>query len=129
MAKRTKKIDSFEDREAAKYEHPIPSREFILEHLTERGRPATRKQLVTELNLESDYELEAFRRRLGAMVRDGQLHKTRRGTYGLIEKMELISGHVIGHKDGFGFVVPDEGGDDLFLNARQMRLTFHGDKV
>jgi ribonuclease R len=128
MGKR-EKTDQFEDREAAKYEHPIPSREFILEHLTERGRPATRKQLVTELNLESDYELEAFRRRLGAMVRDGQLHKTRRGTYGLIEKMELISGHVIGHKDGFGFVVPVDGGDDLFLNARQMRLTFHGDKV
>jgi ribonuclease R len=123
------KKDEHEAREAEKYEHPIPSREFILEHLTERGRPATRKQLISELNLQSDYELEAFRRRLNAMVRDGQLHKTRRGTYGLIEKMELISGHVIGHKDGFGFVTSDEGGDDLFLNARQMRGVFHGDRV
>ncbi len=128
MGKRVKK-DLYEGREAAKYEHPIPSREFILEHLVERGSPATRKQLITELNLSTDYELEAFRRRLSAMVRDGQLHKTRRGTYGLVEKMELISGYVIGHKDGFGFVVPDEGGNDLFLNARQMRLIFHGDKV
>jgi ribonuclease R len=128
MGKRAKK-DLFEEREAAKYEHPIPSREFILEHLIERGRPATRKHLITELNLSHDYELEAFRRRLSAMVRDGQLHKTRRGTYGPVEKMELISGHVIGHKDGYGFVTPDDGGDDLFLNARQMRLVFHGDKV
>jgi ribonuclease R len=129
MAKRTKKIDSFEDREAQKYEHPIPSREFILEHLVERGGPATRKQLLEELNLAKDFEIEAFRRRLSAMVRDGQLHKNRRGTYGPIGKMELISGRVVGHKDGFGFVVADEGGDDLFLNARQMRAVFHGDRV
>src|SRR5476651_837234 len=129
MGKRVGKKDSFEEREAQKYEHPIPSREFILDHLAERGRPATRKQLIIELNLEAPHEQEAFRRRLSAMVRDGQLHKNRRGTYGPIGKMELISGRVIGHKDGFGFVVPDEGGDDLFLNARQMRLTFHGDKV
>ena len=129
MVKGTGKKDNFEEREAQKYEHPIPSREFILEHLAERGRPATRKQLMLELNIEADFEQEAFRRRLGAMVRDGQLHKNRRGTYGPIGKMELISGRVIGHKDGFGFVVPDEGGDDLFLNARQMRAVFHGDKI
>ena len=101
MAKRTKKKDTFEDREAQKYEHPIPSREFILEHLIERGAPATRKQMLTELSLETDVEQEAFRRRLSAMVRDGQLFKNRRGTYGPIGKMELISGRVIGHKDGF----------------------------
>jgi ribonuclease R len=124
-----KKTDEHEAREAAKYEHPIPSREYILEHLTERGRPATRKQLISDLKLQLDHEIEAFRRRLNAMVRDGQLHKTRRGTYGLIEKMELISGRVIGHKDGFGFVTRDDGGDDLFLNARQMRGVFHGDRV
>jgi ribonuclease R len=128
MSKRVKK-DQYADREAEKYEHPIPSREFILQHLAERGSPATRKQLLTELNLTKDYELEAFRRRLSAMVRDGQLHKNRRGTYGPVGKMELISGRVIGHKDGFGFVVSETGGDDLFLNARQMRSVFHGDRV
>ncbi len=128
MGKRPKK-DQHAEREAEKYDHPIPSREFILEHLAERGSPATRKQLIMELNLETDHEREAFRRRISAMVRDGQLHKNRKGTYGPIGKMELISGRVIGHKDGFGFVVPDEGGDDLFLNARQMRTVFHGDRV
>jgi ribonuclease R len=128
MGKRIKK-DQFEDREAQKYEHPIPSREFILDHLAERGSPATSKQLLSELNLLTDHEHEAFRRRLSAMVRDGQLHKNRRGTYGPIGKMELIAGRVIGHKDGFGFVVPDEGGDDMFVSARQMRAVFHGDRV
>ncbi len=128
MGKRSKK-DNFEDREAQKYENPIPSREFILEHLADRGSPANRKQIILELNLTSDSDQEAIRRRLSAMVRDGQLHKNRNGAYGLVGKMELVSGRVIGHKDGFGFVVPDEGGDDLFLNARQMRSVFHGDRI
>lgn len=125
--KKTK--DPYAEREAQKYENPIPSREFILEHLAERGRPATFHQIRDELNLHKEDEEEALRRRLIAMVRDGQLLKNRKGAYGPLSKMELIAGRVIGHKDGFGFVVPDTGGDDLFLSPRQMRQVFHGDRV
>lgn len=121
--------DPFLDREAQKYSFPIPSREFILDHLAQRGRPATRYQLIEELNLRTEDEQEALRRRLIAMVRDGQLHENRRGAYGPVEKMELIKGRVIGHKDGFGFIAPEDGSDDLFVSPRQMRLVFHGDQV
>lgn len=31
--------DPFQEREAEKYANPIPSREFILEHLTKREKP------------------------------------------------------------------------------------------
>ena len=34
-----------------------------------------------------------------------------------------------GHPDGFGFLVPDEGGDDYFLNAREMHKVLHGDRA
>lgn len=123
------KKDPHTEREAQKYENPIPSREFILEHLEERGRPASRRQLISELNLKSEDDQEALRRRLIAMVRDGQLLENRRGAYGPVGKMELIAGRVIGHKDGFGFIVPEAGGEDLFVGPRQMRMAFHGDKV
>ncbi|MGO3399191.1 MAG: winged-helix domain-containing protein, partial [Serratia proteamaculans] len=43
--------DPFLEREAEKYESPIPSREFILAHLAKRETPASREELAKELNL------------------------------------------------------------------------------
>ncbi len=129
MVKYKKKKDPFADREAEKYENPIPSREYILEYLAEKGQPATYEQIHDDLGMKSEEESEALRRRLIAMARDGQLLRNRKGAYGPLDKMEVIAGRVIGHKDGFGFVVPDEGGEDLFLSPRQMRSVFHGDRV
>jgi ribonuclease R len=130
MGKRVdKKKDLHAEREAQKYEHPIPSREFILELLAAKGQPMTYRHLCIELKIDTSHEKEALRRRLIAMIRDGQLHQNRRGAYGLLEKMEMLPGRVIGHKDGYGFVAPDDGSDDLYLNARQMRAVFHEDRV
>ena len=55
------------------------------------------------------------------MVRDGQLIRNRRDGYIPVNEEDLISGRVIAHPDGFGFLVPDEGDDDIFLHGRQMR--------
>lgn len=129
MSKFKNKQDPFAEREAQKYENPIPSREYILEYLAERGRPATQTQIESELGLTEPDQQEALRRRLIAMSRDGQVLKNRKQAYGPLESMELIAGRVVGHKDGFGFVVPDEGDNDLFISPRQMRTVFHGDRV
>ncbi len=121
-------LDPEAAREAEKYENPIPSRELILQHLGERGSPADREELVEEFGLESDEDIEALRRRLRAMERDGQLIYTRRGTYAPVDKLDLVCGRVSGHRDGFGFLIPDDGSDDLFLSPAQMRLVFDGDR-
>lgn len=107
----------------------LPERESIMTFLREAGQPLARKQ-IAELFMIRDPEIRrALGRRLKAMERDGQLIRNRRGSYGLIEKMDLIKGRVIGHADGYGFVVPDEGGKDLFLSAKQMRPILNGDRV
>ena len=121
--------DPFQEREAEKYANPIPSREFILEHLTKREKPANRDELAAELNIEGEEQQEALRRRLRAMERDGQLIYTRRGAYAPVDKLDLIRGRVSGHRDGFGFLIPDDGSDDLFLSPAQMRLVFDGDRA
>lgn len=117
------------EREAAKYDRPIPSREFILEVMRRRGELMKFEHLAEALGLEDEEELEGLRRRLRAMERDGQIIRNRRQGYGLAEKMDLVRGRVIGHRDGFGFLVPDEGGGDLFLSPRQMKSLLHGDRV
>ncbi len=67
--------------------------------------------------------------RLDGMVRAGQLIENRRREYCLTDKLELVTGRVSGHRDGFGFVLPDDDSDDVYLSAREMRSLFHGDRV
>jgi len=126
---RQRRKDPNQAREAKKYENPIPSREFIMESMAEEAKPLRFQELAYLLDLHSDDHLEALRRRLRAMERDGQVIRNRRNGYCLVNKQDLVAGRVIGHPDGFGFLVPDEGGDDLFLPPREMRALMHGDRA
>ena len=121
--------DPHAKREAENYENPVPSREYILEHLEKTKAPATHMGLCKALSLSDENSIEAIRRRLIAMSRDGQLVCNRRGQYVPISSISLIKGRIQGHKDGFGFVIPEDGSNDLFLTARQMRSVVHGDRV
>jgi ribonuclease R len=120
--------DPHAGREAANYEHPLPSRELILQIMEEEGAPVSIEQLYKLLDIRKP-EREIFNRRLGAMLRDGQVFQNRKGALCLAEKVNLIPGKVLGHPDGFGFLVPDAGGDDLFLSPKEMGQVMHGDRV
>ena len=121
--------DPHASREAGRYSNPIPSREFIQEHLKNRKGPANFKHLVDELELESEESQDALARRLKAMVRDGQLMRNRRDGYAPVDKLELIKGRIQGHRDGFGFLIPEDGSKDYYLGNRQMEQVFDGDIV
>ncbi len=123
-----KKTDPHYKREVEKYENPIPSREMILEYLTDCGGPRKFEHIAHDLALDEE-QLVALKRRLRAMERDAQLLYNRRGGYVPLDEVDLIPGRVIGHPDGFGFFVPDKGGDDVFLSGRQMRTLLHGDRA
>ncbi|MCU7935752.1 MAG: ribonuclease R [Candidatus Thiodiazotropha sp. (ex Dulcina madagascariensis)] len=127
--KRSTDRDPYQAREARKYQNPIPSREYIMETLEREGVPMDMQALAERLDLSSDEQLEALRRRLRAMERDGQLVCNRKDNYCLVNKRDLIVGRVIGHADGFGFLRPDDGGDDLYLSFKEMRSVFHDDRA
>ncbi|MEY3787237.1 MAG: ribonuclease [Pseudomonadota bacterium] len=121
--------DPFAQREAEKYENPIPSRELILQLIEQSGKPLARTDIATAFHLESEDDLEALRRRLRAMERDGQVLFNRGQQYCLVDNKNLIVGRIIGHADGFGFVRPDDGSDDLFLSPREMNPLLHNDRA
>ncbi|MEW5789786.1 MAG: ribonuclease R [Pseudomonadota bacterium] len=120
--------DPFLERERAKYGQALPSREFVLDLLTEAGEPVEPDDLAYRLDILPE-EAEAFTARLRAMQRDGQLLFNRRGALCLPEKIEVKAGRVEGHKDGFGFFVPDDGSGDIALPEKEMRGVLHGDRV
>ena len=124
----TRGKDPHLEREAARYEAPIPSREFILETLAEAGVPLADDDLARAIGIRPA-EADAFARRLGAMEREGQILRNRKDAILVVHKVDLIAASVVAHPDGFGFVVPDQGGDDLYLSAREMRKVLHGDRV
>lgn len=125
----SKAQDPYAQREAAKYERPIPSRELILQLIEEVGKPLRRQQIAQQFSLQTDEDLEALRRRLRAMERDGQLLFNRRQKYCLVNSKDLIAGRIIGHADGFGFIKPDDGSADLFLSPREMKSLMHNDRA
>lgn len=129
MSKGWKDSDPQAAQEASRYATPIPSRLFIMELLESRGAPASHKALCAELKITEPEQQEALLFRLKAMIRDGQLLETRKGAFGLLSKMDLIKGRVQGNKDGFGFLIPDEDGEDLYLSWKEMRQLFDGDRA
>ena len=111
------------------YATAIPSREQILEILTDEGVPTAEERLAELLEVSGPEAREGFERRLAAMERDGQVMRNRRGAILIADKAGLIKGKVIGHPDGFGFLKPEDGKDDLFLGPKQMHKALHGDVV
>ncbi|QGM80080.1 ribonuclease R [Otariodibacter oris] len=115
-------------QEKEKYENPVPSRDFILQTIREYDAPMSKEELLAQFQIEDDERKEAIRRRLRAMENDGQLVFTKRRRYALPEKMDLLKGSVIGHRDGYGFLQV-EGDDDWFIPNGQMLRVMHGDFV
>ena len=117
-------------REAERYADPIASREAILALLASAEGPQTAEDIAAKLELTAPDRFDALGKRLGAMVRDGQLLQNRRGGFAPAKQMDLIPGVVIANPNGFGFLRPEAGGgDDLFLPPYEMRKAMHGDRV
>lgn len=68
-------------------------------------------------------------RRLNAMERDGQIKPDRSGNYQLANSSNFIEGRVSSHRDGFGFLIPDDATADIFLPEKEMQKVLHGDRV
>jgi ribonuclease R len=126
----TRKSSKRPKAKKAPYQHPIPSRNELIDFLEKAGRPLKVKQIIDGFGLKGERMRTLLEERLESMHRAGQIIENRRREYCLTAKLDLVTGTVSGHPDGFGFVARDDGdGDDVYLSAREMRALFHGDRV
>ena len=132
MVKKTKKIrssDPYLNREKENYQNPIPSRELILEVMNDHGVPISKKELIKKLEITKD-EYPFFEKRIGAMARQGQILINRKDILCISKKLNLIPGKIMGHPDGFGFLIPEDSSlQDVFLSPKEMSKVFHNDEV
>ncbi|NCW76789.1 MAG: VacB/RNase II family 3'-5' exoribonuclease [Oxalobacteraceae bacterium] len=111
----------------SQYPYSIPSREEILGILRKASDPQTSASIARALSVKES-ELDGLNRRLAAMERDGQIKPDRKGHIQLANTANFIEGRVSCHRDGYGFLIPDEG-DDIFLPEKEMQKVLHGDRV
>ena len=121
------KKDKNFDREAKKYQNPIPSREYILDIVKQKSAIYSTK-LVDILEL-TQTQKKVFTYRLKAMLRDEQLSVNHQGKLTIFSKDLGLKGQVIANPKGFGFVQLESGGKDLRLSPFQMQSVFHGETV
>ncbi len=136
MPRKSNKTNSPAKKKAAKtkkskpYKHPIPSRNDLLDMLTDVGKPLKAEPIMKAYGLKGQRTRSLLIDQLQGMVRAGQILENRRGEFCLTAKLDLIMGKVSGHRDGFGFVIREDGDpNDVFLSAREMRALFDGDRV
>ncbi|MDY7538029.1 ribonuclease R [Undibacterium sp. RTI2.1] len=111
-----------------KHSYPIPSREEILGILRTSSSKQQVETIADQLGVKPE-ELDGMVRRLNAMERDGQVKQDKSGNYTLANQDNFISGRVSSHRDGYGFLTPEDGSEDLFLPEREMQRVLHGDRV
>ncbi|MCC2617262.1 ribonuclease R [Aestuariibacter halophilus] len=121
--------DPYYQREKEKYDNPVASREYLLQVLQDEKKPMSFLEICQRVDANDEDGRVGIQRRLRAMEREGQIIFNRQKKYGLVDKMDLIRGRVIGHRDGFGFLKREDGEKDLFIHDAQMATVLHGDVV
>jgi len=87
----------------------------------ERGLPRIDRTLIG-----GKRDLETLLERL---TEAGTLIRTRKHTYGLVEVMNLVRGRFQGNSKGFGFVIPEDDSEDLYIDRESTLEAWNGDTV
>ncbi len=103
--------------------------EKILEFMSKGVyRPLKLRELAKAMRI-SEREYGSFRRMVRSMLREGLLVKVKRGRLGLPDKLNLVVGSLVSAKKGYGFVVPEDKSEDVYVRADDVGTALHGDKV
>ena len=87
------------------------------------------RELMRQLRLKPEARRN-IKHVLNELVIKGEVIKTRGNRFGLPEKMELETGTLQAHPQGYGFVIPEKTGkSDVYISAKGRLDAMDGDKV
>ncbi|HAK36933.1 MAG TPA: ribonuclease R [Nitrospina sp.] len=94
------------------------------------SRPMKVSELARALAI-NEVQRREFRNHIKKMAAAGTLVRLRGGRYGLPDEMNLITGILHGHPNGYGFLVPDNGEQegDIYISPKNTSGAMHKDKV
>ncbi|MES1195838.1 MAG: ribonuclease R, partial [Steroidobacter sp.] len=104
------------------------NQDILIGALRQAGQPLSKAALAQACNV-AKHARTQLDDTLVQLEQSGLLVRNRRDEYCLRERIGLIVGKVSGHRDGHGFVYPDDRSDPVFLSHRQMQQVMHGDRV
>jgi ribonuclease R len=92
------------------------------------GRALTAREILSAFKLSRKERQQALRL-LESLVEEGLLARGSGRRYVLPRAVALLEGRISVHRDGYGFVVPEKEGEDVFVPARYLSGAMDGDRV
>ena len=89
--------------------------------------PMKIKEMAVVLQIQGE-QRDELRKVLDALVEEGKITLSKRGKYSRGHAARL-KGAFQANARGFGFVTPEEGGDDVFIPEENLNGAFQGDEV
>lgn len=101
-------------------------RQSIVEFLTKNDKPVKLEEIAKNVK----GNIKEFKNTIKELIRDGQVSRLKSQKYCLTKEINLLTGYIDGHPDGYAFFIPeDDTLDDLFIPPKKMNGAFHKDKV
>ncbi len=95
------------------------------------GEPLRLRDLLVACHVvRGGKERQAVLETLAELHREGVVERLAGSRYVLAQQsVATMTGTLSVHRDGYGFVTPEGGGEDIFVPARFLRENLHGDRV
>ncbi|OBR92831.1 MULTISPECIES: ribonuclease R [Clostridium] len=104
-------------------------KEAIINFMEEQAyKPMNIRELESIFSV-TKAEAKDFKKVLDDLEKEGLVVKTRRKRYGIPDRMGLVTGKFQGHQKGYGFVIPENEGADVFVPSSYLNGAMNGDKV
>ncbi len=105
-------------------------RNKILEYLEDNDKAKSLIEINDYLNLHTSDELEELQKEVNKLVTEGLVHETKKQKYLLMQYCKsLHTGHLDMTKNGYAFLIQDNGEEDIYISKDNLNGAIHDDLV